>query len=105
MEERAKLLNVLGWTYRETFELDLAYLYMGDSVTIAKKLYGEKSAVVAEGLSNLGIILNDLWRNEEAILVMKEARKALEGLNVENQSVQAQVWNSKEQERSLSGPL
>lgn len=90
--ERCHILNIIGWTYRETYELELASSYMQMSVDATKEAYGNQHPEVIERLCNYGIILNDLWKNEKAVKVMEEARKIAEFLEMDAQSaVGAQV--------------
>ena len=92
MKQRSHILNILGWTYREMYQLDLASAYMLMSVDVTKQAYGDQHAEVIERLCNYGIILNDSWKNSEAIEVMEEAQRIVEALGTDTKSaVRAQV--------------
>lgn len=92
MKQRSHILNILGWTYRETYKLDLASAYMQMSVEVTKEVFGNQHEEVIERLCNYGIILNDCWKNEEAVKVMEEAREITEYLGMGAESaVCAQV--------------
>ena len=95
MEMRSHLLNVLAFTFRESFQLDLAKEYMNLCVEVTRKAYGEKHVQVVERLCNLGIILHDRWENDEAIEVLEEARKIIETCDASRSElfIRAQVFN------------
>ena len=94
MEMRSHLLNVLAFTFRESFQLDLAKEYMNLCVEVTRKAYGEKYVQVKR-LCNLGIILNDRWENDEAIEVLEEAREIIETSDASRSElfIRAQVFN------------
>lgn len=93
MKRRSHLLNVLGFTFRESFHLDLAKEYMNLSVDVTKKAYGENHVQVVERLCNLGVILHDRWENDEAIEVLDEAKKIVEACDTSEQFIRGQVLN------------
>ena len=93
MKQRSKLLNILAFTFRECFQLDLAKEYMKLCVDVTKKAHGEKSVPVAERLCNLGVILHDRWENDEAIEVLEEARKIAETCDTSEMFIRGQVLN------------
>ena len=93
LEQRSRLLNVLSWTYRERFQLELAKEYMLMCVEVTKQAYGEKHVEVVERLCNLGIILHDRWENEDAIKVLHEAKALSATLKDSEGFIQAQVAN------------
>ena len=93
MKMRSHLLNVLAFTFRESFELDLAREYMNLCVEVTKKTYGEKHVQVVERMCNLGVILHDRWENDEAIEVLEEARRIVDTLDTSEQFIRAQVLN------------
>jgi len=93
MKMRSHLLNVLAFTFRESFELDLAREYMNLCVEVTKKTYGEKHVQVVERMCNLGVILHDRWENDEAIEVLEEARRIVDTLDTSKQFIRAQVLN------------
>ncbi|XP_031574416.1 uncharacterized protein LOC116308174 [Actinia tenebrosa] len=92
MKQKSQILNVLGFTYRERYELDLAEAYMSMCVEVTKQAYGDIHEEVVERLCNYGIILHDLWQNERAIQVLKEARRMAESLG-SDLPICAQVYN------------
>ena len=93
MKQRSKLLNVLAFTFRESFQLDFAKEYMKLCVEVTKKAYGEKDVQVVERLSNLGVILHDRWENDEAIQVLEDARKIVETCDASQMFIRGQVFN------------
>lgn len=93
MKQRSKLLNILAFTFRECFQLDLAKEYMKLCVAVTKEVYGEKAVPVAERLCNLGVILHDRWENDEAIEVLEEARKIAESCDTSEMFIRGQVLN------------
>lgn len=93
MKQRSSLLNILAFTFRECFQLDLAKEYMKLCVDVTKKAYGEKAVPVAERLCNLGVILHDRWENDEAIEVLEEARKIAEASDTSEMFIRGQVLN------------
>lgn len=93
IKRRSHLLNVLAFTFRESFKLDLAKEYMNLSVEVTKKAYGESHVQVVERLCNLGVILHDRWENEEAIEVLEEARNIVETCDTSEMVIRAQVLN------------
>ena len=95
LEMRSHLLNVLAFTFRESFQLDLAKEYMNLCVEVTKKAYGKKHVQVVERLCNLGIILHDRWENDEAIEVLEEAREIIETCDASGSElfIRAQVCN------------
>ena len=93
MKQRSKLLNILAFTYRERFQLDLAKEFMKLCVDVTKDVHGEKSVPVAEGLCNLGVILHDRWENDEAIEVLDEAREIAETCDTSEMFIRGQVLN------------
>ena len=95
MKMRSRLLNILGFTYRESFQLNLAKEYMKMCVEVTRKAYGEKHVQVVERLCNLGIILHDRWENDEAIEVLEEAQKIIEACDTSRTElfIRAQVLN------------
>jgi len=93
MKQRSELLNILAFTFRECFQLDLAKEYMKLCVDVTKKAHGEKAVPVAERLCNLGVILHDRWENEEAIEVLEEARKIAETCDTSEMFIRGQVLN------------
>ncbi|XP_048589454.1 uncharacterized protein LOC116606690 [Nematostella vectensis] len=94
MKERSHILNVLGWTYREMFQLDLAQAYMEMSVEVTSEVYGKTHTEVIERLCNLGIILHDAWKNEEALEALCKARDLVEALDSQSRgAIHAQVMN------------
>ncbi len=93
MKQQSKLLNVLAFTFRESFQLDLAKEYMNLCVEVTKKAYGEKDVEVVERLCNLGVILHDRWENDEAIQVLEEARKIVETCDASQMFIRGQVLN------------
>jgi hypothetical protein len=86
MKQRSHILNVLAFTYRESYQLDLAEAYMNMCVDVTKEVFGETHTEVIERLCNYGIILHDRWENEKAIEVLKEAREMTESLGGDLQS-------------------
>ena len=93
MKQRSALLNILAFTFRECFQLDLAKEYMKLCVDVTKKAQGEKAVPVAERLCNLGVILHDRWENDEAIEVLEEARKIAETCDASEMFIRGQVLN------------
>lgn len=93
MEMRSHLLNVLAFTFRESFQLDLAKEYMNLCVEVTRKAYGENDVQVVERLCNLGVILHDRWENDEAIEVLEEARRIVETCDTSELFIRAQVLN------------
>ena len=95
IEMRSRVFNNLGFTYRESFQLDLAKEYMKMCVEVTRKAYGEKHVQVVERLCNLGIILHDRWENDEAIEVLEEAQKIIEACDTSRTElfIRAQVLN------------
>ena len=95
IEMRSRVFNNLGFTYRESFQLDLAKEYMKMCAEVTRKAYGEKHVQVVERLCNLGIILHDRWENDEAIEVLEEAQKIIEACDTSRTELffRAQVLN------------
>ena len=93
MKERSHLLNVLAFTYRESFQLEPAKRYMRLSAEVTKLAYGERHVQVAERLANLGIILHDRWENEEALEVLKEAKEIADSCDASETFIRGQVYN------------
>ena len=93
MKKRSHLLNVLAFTFRESFQLDLAKEYMNLCVEVTKKAYGENHVQVVERLCNLGVILHDRWENDEAIEVLDEARRIVEECDTSELFIRGQVLN------------
>ena len=95
MKMRSRVFNNLGFTYRESFRLDLAKEYMKMCAEVTRKAYGEKHVQVVERLCNLGIILHDRWENDEAIEVLEEAQKIIEACDTSRTElfIRAQVLN------------
>ena len=95
MKMRSRVFNNLGFTYRESFQLDLAKEYMKMCAEVTRKAYGEKHVQVVERLCNLGIILHDRWENDEAIEVLEEAQKIIEACDTSRTELffRAQVLN------------
>ena len=80
MKQKSQILNVLGFTYRESYELELAEECMNLCVEVTIQTYGKKHEEVVERLCNYGIILHDRWKNERAVEVLEEAREIVETL-------------------------
>ena len=93
LEFRSKLLNVLAWTHREMSQLALAKEHMTTCVDVTRQAYGGKHAELTERLCNLGIILHDLWENEDAIKVLDEARGIAATLDDSQTFIKAQASN------------
>ena len=95
MKMRSRVFNNLGFTYRESFRLDLAKEYMKMCAEVTRKAYGEKHVQVVERLCNLGIILHDRWENDEAIEVLEEAQEIIEACDTSRTELffRAQVLN------------
>lgn len=93
MKQQSKLLNVLAFTFRESFQLDLAKEYMNLCVEVTKKAYGDEDVEVVERLCNLGVILHDRWENDEAIQVLEEARRIVETCDASQMFIRGQVLN------------
>jgi len=95
MKMRSRVFNNLGFTYRESFQLDLAKKYMKMCAEVTRKAYGEKHVQVVERLCNLGIILHDRWENDEAIEVLEEAQEIIEACDTSRTELffRAQVLN------------
>ena len=91
--ERCHVLNILAFTLREMFRLDLAKEYIEMSVDLTKDAFGSQHREVIERLCNYGIILHDRWENEEAIQVLGEARKLIDANYREEKFIRAQVIN------------
>ncbi|KAK3704473.1 hypothetical protein QZH41_013352, partial [Actinostola sp. cb2023] len=86
MKQRSHILNVLAFTYRESYQLDLASTYMLTCVDVTKQVYGNEHAEVIERLCNYAIILNDCGSNDEAIEIMEEAHRMTEALGIDSQT-------------------
>ena len=95
IEMRSRVFNNLGFTYRESFQLDLAKEYMKMCAEVTRKAYGEKHVQVVERLCNLGIILHDRWENDEAKQVLEEAQEIIEACDTSRRELffRAQVLN------------
>ena len=93
IKRRSYLLNVLAFTFRESFQLDLAKKFMKMSVEVTKKAFGENHVQVVERLCNLGVILHDRWENDEAMEVLEEARRIIETSDTSQLFIRAQVLN------------
>ena len=95
MKMRSRVFNNLAFTYRESFQLDLAKEYMKMCAEVTRKAYGEKHVQVVERLCNLGIILHDHWENDEAIEVLEEAQEIIEACDTSGTELffRAQVLN------------
>ena len=93
MKLRSGLLNVLAFTFRESFQLDLAKEYMNLCVEVTKKAYGDNHVQVVERLCNFGVILHDRWENEQAIQVLEEAKKIVENCDSAEMFIRGQVLN------------
>ena len=93
IKRRSHLLNVLAFTFRESFQLDLAKEYMKMSVEVTKEAFGKNHVEVVERLCNLGVILHDRWENDEAMEVLEEARRIVETSDTSELFIRAQVLN------------
>lgn len=93
MKRRSHLLNVLAFTYRESFQLDQAKEYMKMSVDVTKAAFGKNHVEVVERLCNLGVILHDRWENDKAMEVLEEARSIVETSDTSELFIRAQVLN------------
>ena len=91
--ERSHVLNTLGFSFREMFQLDMAKEYMAMCVTVTREAFGCHDKEVIERLCNYGIILHDRWENEEAIEVLSEARKLIDEHYKDEKFIRAQVMN------------
>ena len=72
-EDGGRLLNEMGYTFRQMGDNRLAITYYEQALTLYKKLFGEKHQHVATHLNNLGAVWAELGENKKAIDYFEQA--------------------------------